>query len=513
MAFWVFPLALSLAISAQDAELPPPNGTDVPSPDVPPINGTGVSADVAIDIPLTNVTDVPPDAPVTPKCTHPDDRGYLLWTGYKPEFNNQMITLAETILLNRALKDAGRGRVLVLTGFMELKDPGQGVNASDGLDYIIHPESHVLHPVDFALDVPQTMANLGIGDDEWIDLATFRNVCHSKITVEAHAFIHDWDEPNRLPPTGSTEESRTNYSIQEKIFPDDNPQAHPIPELADVVFPEARIIVHDPTVQIHLKKDLPRVYQGKLLVVDSLFYSGNLFTPSYAPRLGYDYFDIVGKFEFSLQVKRVMRQFRIATFGSLDVHYLAVHWRRGFHVAKAGDDNRESADVSYDLQQVADLAVERSQSVCPGCPIYIASNNISQSDVDTISQMMGTGQQVVSIMLNPPEIELNTLSRAEMLICVEAHTFIPSVTSTWSANVQAMRGLHISGPPPGKDGKDSKIALEHHPLRAGTHPFSSGSASKGTQANESAAVSDGSDDDDDRHDVLEAGSTGDGEQR
>ena len=30
--------------------------------------------------------------------------------------------------------------------------------------------------------------------------------------------MHEWDDPNRLPPTGSIEQARTDYQLQEKMF-------------------------------------------------------------------------------------------------------------------------------------------------------------------------------------------------------------------------------------------------------------------------------------------------------
>lgn len=393
-------------------------------------------------------------------CTPPHEDGYLLWTGYLPEFNNQLITLAETILFNQALP---KPRKLVLTGFMELKDPGTSLNASDGIDYEEDVSKHVLHETKFAIDIEQTVAAFGGSKSDWLVPEDLKDVCN--MDAEAHAFIHYFEIPATLPG-GRMSYTRTNYHVQEKIWHGNGTanQAHYISELKDYMqFPTAKITVHDSQDILYMHK-IANASVAPMLILDYLFYTMHNVHPPYADT-AYPVFDVIGKVVWSKAVRETARDFRNTYLTSTETKFIALHWRRGFHVAKAGTNNEDSADISYSHESVAKFLKRRSEKGCPGCPIYIASNNITHEDVTSIRSLMGTGQEVNSMMVNPPNVNLNTLSRAEMLLCKEAHIFIPSSSSTWSATVLAQRGVKITGPPAARDTTDD--ALEEFAMNDG----------------------------------------------
>jgi hypothetical protein len=392
-------------------------------------------------------------------CTPPDPRGYLMWTGYLVEFNNQLITLAETILLNKQLN-----RKLVLTGFSELKDPGPSMNASNGIDYQLYPKRHILHPTSFALDIKETMAGLNYTEDDWTTPKDLAKVC--EMEAAAHAFIHYFELPT-TNPLGKGRSRRTHhrspYYVQEKIWqgkgvPD---ESFAIPELKKMglKFSKAEVTVHDSTDIIEMS-ELPSGQEKPMLIMDYLFYSNNNFNPSYAPLVGneggtYDFFATIGKMKWSREVIGTRDNFVNNHLGGGSARYMAVHWRRGFHVASAGANHESSADISYDRDLIVDGIIYRMQNGCADCPAYIASNNITQDDVNymkhAVSEKMGKKPTITSLMLNPPNVDMSTLSRAEMAICTNAYIFAPSVGSTWSANVMAMRGMKVGGPPTSTD--------------------------------------------------------------
>ena len=72
-----------------------------------------------------------------PGCRVPDPRGYLLYLAFAQQFNNQLISVVESVRLAQHL-----GRVLVLTGFMEHAKTRE--KSSDGHDY--YDGDHQLHP-------------------------------------------------------------------------------------------------------------------------------------------------------------------------------------------------------------------------------------------------------------------------------------------------------------------------------------------------------------------------------
>lgn len=375
----------------------------------------------------------------------------MIWTGYKAEFNNQMITLAETILLNAyALK-----RVLVLTGFMELGDYSKDVNASDGLDYTVDVKHHVLHEVAFALDVNQSMRSSGLvpGVDV-ITIEELKKVCDLRgMHVEAHGFMHDFDTPNKLDDGILTYHVKP-YRVMERMWPTSgSPLYHPIREIEDLVFHDARAYVYDSFQTINPWKAFSNVTVAPILVVDYLFYSSGQFNPSYAPHKSYDYFGVLAGWSWSQKIMGYLDDLARKHFGgsAKAVDYIALHWRRGYHVATDGDNHRDSKSTAYTHKLVANLLLNVSETFCPTCPIYIASNVITKDDIFTLKKLIGTGQEMYSLLIDPPNMELNTLSRVEMAICTHASVFIPTTGSTWSANVLAMRGVRISGPPDGPE--------------------------------------------------------------
>lgn len=73
--------------------------------------------------------------------------------------------------------------------------------------------------------------------------------------------------------------------------------------------------------------------------------------------------------------------------------------------------------------------------------VYVASNMMSAADMGMLEQLLGNGQKIRSIAVNPPtDANLNTISHVEMEICRKAAIFVGTVGSTWTYNVQAMRG-------------------------------------------------------------------------
>ena len=82
-------------------------------------------------------------------------------------------------------------------------------------------------------------------------------------------------------------------------------------------------------------------------------------------------------------------------------------------------------------------------------PVYVASNGLTAEDVNKLSQMLADvgSPKIHSLMMAPDEVpgsdDLNFLSHIEMAICVRASRFMKAPGSTWSYNVNALRGNGI----------------------------------------------------------------------
>lgn len=81
-------------------------------------------------------------------------------------------------------------------------------------------------------------------------------------------------------------------------------------------------------------------------------------------------------------------------------------------------------------------------------PVYVASNGLTTEDTGKLEGMIADlgSPKIHSVMLSPEDIpaqhagDLNFISHVEMAICVKATKFIKSPGSTWSYNVNALRG-------------------------------------------------------------------------
>lgn len=382
-------------------------------------------------------------------CTTPDPRGYVLYLAFAQQFNNQLISVAESALLARKL-----GRILVLTGFLEQQSEKK---ASDGKDYYDDPRE--LKPFENVFHPTASFESVGV---DTVTMATFMQLCpnqdqYENSFAEAHVFIPDW-EPELAGIGGSHTYMTYNASFylpqhmyeccQDKCcgpysVPNtcsdcgqhgwknrwDSQLAAPgiVPS-----FRETWQVAHGHSQTWELDK-VPSGTDIPTIVVDGLYYKFNATNPRYAEGSA-EVFETISHFKWNASIASRAKTEVSTRF--LGRPYVALHWRRGF--TGGAFEVRTIDEVIGLLKNKTDeiMGLGRAPPA-----IYLASNILSKAEVKQIMGQLQEGQEVSSLVLDSPsDLDLNALSRVEMAICMGAEEFIPAPGSTWSMNVQALRG-------------------------------------------------------------------------
>tara|TARA_B100000767_G_scaffold254396_1_gene259767 strand:- start:139 stop:603 length:465 start_codon:yes stop_codon:yes gene_type:complete len=134
--------------------------------------------------------------------------------------------------------------------------------------------------------------------------------------------------------------------------------------------------------------------------------------------------------------------------------FVAIHWRRGY------SDNvftvRTAEEVATELLSARRTLQEQRGDGVPA-NFYIASNQLDEADLQRVAGLMNiSGMNLHSLLpelARSPSLQrlvglqgggkgLDELSRVEQGVCAQAAVFIGTPMSTWSANVNAFRGLY-----------------------------------------------------------------------
>lgn len=361
------------------------------------------------------------------RCPLLNGKGYLIYLAFNNQFNNQLETLAENVMLANAT-----GRVLVLTGFLEASS--QKSHNSDGGDY--HGGAKAWYPASSALDLHKSLD----GQCDWIDIDDFRKLCPGPVDTEVHTFMHTWD-----PPFDGSHAERDvmGWQLPESTFPWEgigapNPRNGPIPELSDIKFNHVHMYAYKQAkLQINY---LPKAEDLPVMVTDNLFLRGECCVePTLREASGFESsFPIIGHFAWNDEIERRAADYIDWAFG--ERFFVAVHWRRGFTAEMAQRDRDEIVKLVHEAAAAAGHATAE---------VYVASNKLEDAERHDLQRALHSGG-VHSIVLDwGGNGDFAITSRVEQAICVRAGKFIDHPGSTWSNTVLAMRAwqyAHGEGP-------------------------------------------------------------------
>lgn len=383
-----------------------------------------------------------------PGCKTPDPRGYLLYLAFGQQFNNQLISIAENMLLARQL-----GRVLILTGFLEQVSAEK---TSDGRDYF--DSERALKPFEMAFDKNASFEGNGMHAGDVITLDEFKQLCpnqpaYPNMVAQAHVFVPDW-EPDVWEKGYYLAYNASYYLPQHMYECCDHRCCGPysVPNVCSdcgqrgwnnrwngavakhlPMFREVWQIAHGHNHVLELSS-LPSGQQVPVLIFDGLYYKFNATNPRYAQ--GSDaVFEAIRHFQWNASISGRAEAFTRQKYDGKP--YIALHWRRGF--SGGAITIRSMSEVIGLLRSASE---ENRNNVTGELPqIYIASNQLTWKDMATIHSKLPGKQMIASLVLDDPQdLDLNALSRVEMAICQKARYFIPAPGSTWSMNVNALRG-------------------------------------------------------------------------
>ena len=411
-------------------------------------------------------------------CKPPDPRGYL-FPLLSNQFNNQLIGLAENIRLAQRL-----GRILVLSGFVEAfknitSNASQSL-ASDGLDFYHPSVQHRLTPIPDIIQL-RTVSSLV----DCVSLETFKTLCVRSRSVEAHAFVPEWEPRIR----GGTEMRQTSqgrvastlhnpnntttviaaaeperwqiperlYQCRKETWPEpcgasgfDNYRVAPLPELSDLQFTQVRLLAHDSVARVPLSS-FPDGAEVPTLITDGLLFKTDATIPPFARSID-AVLGTLGSFRWAAPLQTAMDRYVDTSFGPDP--FVAIHWRRGY------SDNvftvRTAEEVATELLNARRTLQEQRGDGVPA-NFYIASNQLDEADLQRVAGLMNiSGMNLHSLLpelARSPGLQrlvglqgrgkgLDELSRVEQGVCAQAAIFIGTPMSTWSANVNAFRGLY-----------------------------------------------------------------------
>ena len=411
-------------------------------------------------------------------CKPPDPRGYL-FPLLSNQFNNQLIGLAENIRLAQRL-----GRILVLSGFVEafknITGNASQSLASDGLDFYHSSVQHRLTPIPEIIQL-RTVSSLV----DCISLETFQTLCIRSRSVEAHAFVPEWEPRIR----GGTEMRQTSkgrvastlhnpnntttviaaaeperwqlperlYQCRKETWPEpcgasgfDNYRVAPLPELSDLQFTQVRLLAHDSEARVPLAS-FPDGAEVPTLITDGLLFKTDATIPPFARSID-AVLGTLGSFRWAAPLQTAMDSYVDTSFGPDP--FVAIHWRRGY------SDNvftvRTAEEVATELLNARQTLQEQHGDGVPA-NFYIASNQLDEADLQHVARLMNiSGMNLHSLLpelARSPSLQrlvglqgrgkgLDELSRVEQGICAQAAVFVGTPMSTWSANVNAFRGLY-----------------------------------------------------------------------
>merc|ERR1719453_1880814 len=228
-------------------------------------------------------------------CTQPDPRGYLVYLAFDQQFNNQLVSFAENLLIARQMN-----RILVLTGFVEQED-AEGA-ASNGIDYFEPSTVHHQIPFDYIFDSYESLTANGMSFDrpDYISADQFKNLCGGttgEMKAEAHYFAAEWDdneEATEFGQYGTTEHWQDGFKIPERLYPWGGPRSGPLPHFAAMSFHSTEIVGHGSKTRVHTYGgDFPLGSEVPVVVIDGLFFKGEQFEPTYTPDGADDVFGII----------------------------------------------------------------------------------------------------------------------------------------------------------------------------------------------------------------------------
>ena len=411
-------------------------------------------------------------------CKPPDPRGYL-FPLLSNQFNNQLIGLAENIRLAQRL-----GRILVLSGFVEafknITGNASQSLASDGLDFYHPSVPHRLTPIPDIIQL-RTVSSLV----DCVSLETFKTLCVRSRSVEAHAFVPEWEPRIR----GGTEMRQTSqgrvastlhnpnntttviaaaeperwqiperlYQCRKETWPEpcgasgfDNYRVAPLPELSDLQFTQVRLLAHDSVARVPLSS-FPDGAEVPTLITDGLLFKTDATIPPFARSID-AVLGTLGSFRWAAPLQTAMDRYVDTSFGPDP--FVAIHWRRGY------SDNvftvRTAEEVATELLNARRTLQEQRGDGVPA-NFYIASNQLDEADLQRVAGLMNiSGMNLHSLLpelARSPGLQrlvglqgrgkgLDELSRVEQGVCAQAAIFIGTPMSTWSANVNAFRGLY-----------------------------------------------------------------------
>ncbi len=302
-----------------------------------------------------------------------------------------------------------------------------------------------------------------------VGLETYKSLCIRSRPVEAHAFVPEW-EPRISGGTeirhvsgraakklhninNTTTTARQSWQLPERLYqcrkenwPEpcgdagfDNYRSRPLPELSDLRFSQVRLLAHDAHTQVPLAS-FPDGSEVPTLVTDGLLFKTNATTPPFARNVE-AVLGTLGSFRWASTLQATVDDYVEAQFGTGP--FVAIHWRRGysdnvFHV--------RSAEEVADQLLTGRRKLQEETGDAPTANFYIASNQLDDADLQRVSARLNISDvRLHSLLLEPSQtasMGVEELSRVEQGICSQAAIFIGTPMSTWSANVDAFRGLY-----------------------------------------------------------------------
>ena len=266
-------------------------------------------------------------------------------------------------------------------------------------------------------------------------------------TFIAAAEPERWQLPERL------------YQCRKETWPEpcgasgfDNYHMAPLPELSDLQFAQVRLLAHDSEARVPLAS-FPDGAEVPTLITDGLLFKTDATTPPFARSID-SVLGTLGSFKWAAPLQAAMDSYVDASFGPDP--FVAIHWRRGY------SDNvftvRTAEEVATELLN-ARRTLQKQRGDGVPANFYIASNQLDEEDLQRVAGLLNVSdiklhsllpelarstslQRLVGLQERGSATGLDELSRVEKGVCAQAAVFVGTPMSTWSANVNAFRGLY-----------------------------------------------------------------------